>query len=326
MEKTRKWRWGVNRWLVLLFTVLSVLAARAYPPIRPHIQVAPEVISSGPLFTLPVLGEVYLTNTMVGIFIVDLLLIVMAYFVRRAVKSGELVPRGIAGAIEALLEAIYNLTETTAGKWTRAIFPWFASITLTVLLANWLELIPGVDSIGKLEPVAHGYPVQSITSWLGAIVSGTAQSQGYMIVPYVRVPSTDLNFTVALALISIAMTQVIGFRAQGFRYLTKFFNTTTLFSKPGFGAIDLAVSLLETISEFSKILSFSFRLFGNLFAGAVLLFVVGSLVPVFAQSLVLLFEFFIGIIQALVFGMLTMVFMTQATQGHASEEHAETTE
>jgi F-type H+-transporting ATPase subunit a len=87
-----------------------------------------------------------------------------------------------------------------------------------------------------------------------------------------------------------------------------------------FGVIDFAVGLLETISEFSKILSFSFRLFGNIFAGSVLLFVIGYLVPVFAQSIFLMLEFFVGLIQAVVFGMLTMVFMAQATQGHGDHE------
>jgi F-type H+-transporting ATPase subunit a len=75
------------------------------------------------------------------------------------------------------------------------------------------------------------------------------------------------------------------------------------------------------ISEFSKILSFAFRLFGNIFAGSVLLFVIGSLVPIFAQSMFLMLEFFVGMIQAVVFGLLTMTFMAQATQGHGDEAH-----
>ena len=80
----------------------------------------------------------------------------------------------------------------------------------------------------------------------------------------------------------------------------------------------------ELVSEFSKVLSFTFRLFGNIFAGSVLLFVIGALVPVFAQSGVLMLEFFVGVIQAVVFGLLTMTFMSQATVGHGSheEDHA----
>ena len=140
------------------------------------------------------------------------------------------------------------------------------------------------------------------------------------IVPFVRVASTDLNFTASLAVISVIMTQVIGVQALGGGYFKKFWNTGTLFSKPIFGVIDFAVGLLEVVSEISKVLSFSFRLFGNIFAGSVLLFVIGSLVPVFAQSVFLMLEFFVGLIQAIVFGMLTMTFMSQATQSH---EHAD---
>ncbi|NMC78909.1 MAG: F0F1 ATP synthase subunit A [Chloroflexi bacterium] len=322
MEKTRKWRWGINRWFVFLFVILGIFAARAYPPIRPHIQVAPEVFSEHPLFTLPIIGDFYLTNTLVAMVILDIIIIGIALAVRRATRSGDLVPTGISGAIEALMEVLYNLTESTAGRWTKKVFPWFASIILIVLVSNWMELIPGVDSIGLLHPSEHGYPIQQLMTNVAAIVSGeAANGEGYHVIPFVRVLSTDLNFTVALALISVFMTQVIGVQAQGVRYFSKFFNTLTLFKRPLFGAIDLAVSLLELISEFAKILSFSFRLFGNIFAGSVLLFLVGSLVPVFAQTVVLLFEFFIGAIQAFVFGMLTMVFMSQATQGHGGEEH-----
>jgi F-type H+-transporting ATPase subunit a len=116
------------------------------------------------------------------------------------------------------------------------------------------------------------------------------------------------------------MTQVIGFRAQGGKYFTKFFNTRTLFTKPLFGAIDFLVSILEGISEIMKVVSFSFRLFGNIVAGSILLLVVGSLLPIFLPSMVMMFEFFIGLIQAIVFGMLTMVFMSMATRGHEGEE------
>ena len=118
------------------------------------------------------------------------------------------------------------------------------------------------------------------------------------------------------------MTQVMGVRALGGTYFTKFINVGGIFRRPIFGFIDFFVGLLELLSEFSKLLSFSFRLFGNIFAGTVLLFVIGTLIPVFVQSLFLGLEFFVGLIQAVVFGMLTMVFMAQATQGHG-EHHEE---
>ena len=119
------------------------------------------------------------------------------------------------------------------------------------------------------------------------------------------------------------MIQVIGFRALGPSYLTKFFNFKTLLTAP-LGAIDMAVGLLEFIGEFAKILSFSFRLLGNIFAGSILLFVMSFLVPFLPWPFFIL-EFFVGVIQAVVFGMLTAIFMTQATAGHGGEhedEHA----
>ena len=326
MEQPRKWRFGVNRWFVLAFIVLSIFAARAFAPVLPHIQLPAERIALNPLFVLPLIGEFYLTNTLFATLIADVILLAIAFFTYRAVRSGNLVPKGIAGAIEALLEALYNLTESTAGKWTRSIFPFFATITLLVLIVNWMELIPGVDSIGILEESAEGHPVREVLPGVSTIVSegGEAEEGGYTLVPFVRVASTDLNFTVALALISIIMVQVFGVRALGIRYFTKFINVKTLFTRPVFGVIDFGVGILELVSEFSRILSFSFRLFGNIFAGSVLLFVIGSLVPVFAQSGFLMLEFFVGVIQALVFGLLTMVFMAQATQGHGEHEAEET--
>jgi len=332
VEKTRRWRWGVNRWLVLLFIVIGVFASRAYAPILPHVQLPAETLSEKPLFTLPLVGEIRLTNTMVAMLIADALLLVLAVFVRRAVNSGRMVMQGVTGVVEAILEALYNLTESTAGKWARSIFPWMATIVLFVLVVNWMELIPGVDSIGLIHEAEGegGHPAQEIGR-LGGLpllatvkesVDGEESHAGYVVVPFVRVLSTDLNFTVALALIAVSMTQVFGVRALGLSYFTKFFNVKTLFTKPFFGVIDFGVGLLELVSEVSKVLSFSFRLFGNIFAGSVLLFVIGSLVPVLAQSGFLLLEFGVGLIQALVFGMLTMIFMSQATAGHGHEAGA----
>jgi F-type H+-transporting ATPase subunit a len=321
VEKPRRWRWGVNRWFVLLFAVLGFFAAKVYPPILPHIQLPAEAYSHNPLFSLPGIGEFHWTNTLTALVIADIILFVIALMVRNATRSGKLIPSGLSGAIEALLEVLYNLTETTAGKWTKTIFPFFATITIFVLVVNWMELIPGIDSIGILEPSEHGYQIKEILPGVTTILKDKMETGGYALIPFVRVLSTDLNFTVGLALISVVMTQVLGARALGINYFSKFLNVKTLFSRPIFGVIDFGVGLLELISEFSKILSFSFRLFGNIFAGSVLLFVIGTLVPVFAQTIFLMLEFFVGLIQAIVFGMLTMVFMSQATQGHG--EHAE---
>lgn len=309
-----KWRWGVHRWFVLLFIVLGVFAARAFPPVLPHVALPAERLSAQPLFTAPVIGPFYWTNTLTAMVIADIIILIIALVVRRAALSGQMVPTGFFGAMEAFFEAIFNLTESTAGKWAKTIFPYFATITLYVLLVNWMELLPGVDSVGIIEHAEEsGHAVSQLTPGIATIVK---QEGEFSLVAFVRVLSTDLNFTIGLALFSVFMTQIVGLRTQGLGYFTKFINVKGVFSRPVFGVIDFGVGLLELVSEFSKILSFGFRLFGNLFAGSVLLFVIGSLIPVFAQSGVLMLEFFVGLIQALIFGMLTMVFMYQATQGH----------
>lgn len=317
----RKWRYGVNRWIILVLVILNIVAVRIYAPVLPHIQLPAENVSPTPLF-----GNFYLTNTLVATVIADIILLLIAIAVTRAARSGELIPKGIPGAIEAILEIINNLTESTAGKWSKRIFPFFATITLLVLVVNWMELIPGVDSIGRIEHAEHaGYEIDQVFPGVYTIVNPEIE-HGYTLVPFVRVASTDLNFTVALALISVLMTQVMGVRALGGTYFTKFLNVGGIFRRPIFGFIDFFVGLLELLSEFSKILSFSFRLFGNIFAGTVLLFVIGTLIPVFVQSLFLGLEFFVGLIQAVVFGMLTMVFMAQATQGHGEHHEGESGE
>lgn len=328
MEKPRKWRWGVNRWIVLLLIIISVFTSQAYPPIQPHIQLPAEPVTKA-LFDFA--GQPFkITNTMVATLLADILIILMAFSisrgVKRAMKNGTMVLSGIPAAIEALLEGLYTMTEATAGKWAKTIFPFFATITLFVLIVNWMELIPGVDSIGLLE-VPHGevegFAVEEIAPNITSIVKGEPEGAGFVLVPFVRVASTDLNFTLSLALISVFFTQVIGIRAQGTAYLTKFWNTKTLFTVPMFGVIDFGVGLLELMSEGIKVISFTFRLFGNIFAGSVILFVIGSLVPVLAQAPFLMLEFFVGIIQALVFGLLTMTFMSMATVGHHAEEHTD---
>ncbi len=323
--KKQAWRWGTNRWYVLALLILGFIGAKYFfAPVRPFVQLPAEHWMQQPLFTIPGLGPFYLTNTMVALVIVIILVFWLASSFNRAVKKGDLVLKGIPGALEALLEYLYNMTESTAGKWAWTIFPWFASITIMVLLANWMELIPGVDSIGVIEHAeAGGFGIQQLGNFFTTIVNPAVTEGGYQLVPFVRVLSTDLNFTVALAIVAVIAVQVVGIRAQGIGYFTKFWNAKTFFSRPIFGVIDWGVGLLELVSEISKVLSFAFRLFGNIFAGSVLLFVMGSLLGSIAifPSIFYMLEFLVGAIQAIVFGLLTMTFMAQATQGHG--EHAE---
>ena len=355
-EKSKNRTWA--RWVVLAAILLGAFLFTGFfgiglgiKPIMPEVFLPGEKLSETPLFGIP---GFYLTNTLIGMLGADLVVFLIAIGVYGGVKSGKMVLTGISGAVEALLEALQNMTEGTAGKWTKIIFPWFAAITLLVLPANWLGLLPGVETIGLVHEGHGEYAVRDIgsigglkiqTIWdeSGEIAAdahaeeaahATAEDthaeegahaeehHGASIVPFFRPVSTDLNFTFALAIVAVIMVQVVGFRALGWGYLTKFFNVKYFFSKPIFGFIDFAVGLLELVSEISKILSFAFRLFGNLFAGAVLIFVMGSLVPFFVPAMFYMLEVFVGMIQAIVFGMLTMTFMAQATHSHGDHDEA----
>ncbi len=320
LEKTRNWRYGKHRWVVLACIILAIVVVNLIAPVRPHIQVAPERIGHDPLFTLPGIGPFYLTNTITTLVLVFLVVFLLALAIRNQLRKSSQVPSGLVLAMEMIIETVYNMTESATGKHARKVFPYFMTILIVVLVSNLMGLLPGMESIGLLEKSEHGSPILQLFSGLATITPGEAhEGEAFSLVPFFRGMSTDLNFTAALALISVIMTQVLGVQTNGAGYFLRFFNVRNLFTKPFFGAMDLLVSLLELISEFAKILSFSFRLFGNMFAGMVLTFLIMSLVPVFAPAMIMMFEFFIGLIQAFVFGMLTMVFMSQAVAGHGGE-------
>jgi len=325
-EKRRPWR----RWVVLALMIIGFIAGGIFVPVQPVISFAAEKLIDQPLFTLPVVGPFYLVNTIPPLIMTVLLVVVLAFFTSRSMTKSaqtDLVPRGIGNLMEAFFELLYNMTEgATGAKWAPVVFPWFATIMFYALFANLLKLIPGFDSIGILHSTTSGHPVQLMGIFANILPGETAN--GYELVPFLRGASVDLNFTVALALVSVFMTQVIGVQAQGLGYFSKFFNVRNMFKVPFFGAMDFLVGLLEIISEFSKIISFAFRLFGNMFGGIVLVAVLptmlnaalsrwtGNILP----SMLMLFELFVAGVQAFVFGMLTMVFMAQATQGHGHEE------
>ncbi len=149
-----------------------------------------------------------------------------------------------------------------------------------------------------------------------------AEEHGPKFVPLFRAPSADLNMTFALAISTVIMVQIWGIRTQGGAYFAKFTNV----SGPNFGmkAINGFVSVLEIISELSRILAFGFRLFGNIFAGEVVLATMAFLIPLFLPLPFYALEVFVGVIQALVFMMLALVFFTMATISHGHEEHDHT--
>jgi F-type H+-transporting ATPase subunit a len=310
--------------------IVGFIVGGVLVPVQPVISVKAEnLLGEGAAWLhLPLVGELPLVNTLPTLLITVVLIVILAWATNRSMHKSQqtdLVPRGVGNLMEAFFEMLYNLTEGSAGaKWAPVIFPWFATIMFYVLFANLLKLIPGFESVGVIQH-AHGVG-HEIEALVGNWSNVLAAPGEYILVPFLRGISVDLNFTVALALTSVVMIQVVGFQAQGVGYLSRFFNTRTMFKVPFFGAMDFLVGLLELISELSKILSFAFRLFGNMFAGIVLVAIVAGLLGKVSilPAMIMMFELFVGLIQAFVFGMLTMVFMAQATQGHAHEEqHAE---
>ena len=197
-----------------------------------------------------------------------------------AVKSLQIIPGKLQNAVELIFESILNFFTSALGSREQAekFFPLVASFFLFILFNNWLGVLPGT---GSLE-------------FKGA--------------PLFRSANSDLNATFALALVSVIAIQFYGIRKLGFtKHVSKFFNFTH-------GPIQFCVGILECIAEFAKILSFSFRLFGNIFAGEVLLLIIMALVPLIVPFPFFMLEFFVGFIQALVFAMLTLIFLKIATE------------
>jgi F-type H+-transporting ATPase subunit a len=307
-------------------------------PVLPTILLPAEPITA----TTEILGfRTGFTNTLLATLLADIALVTLAYFGTRKLRSGDesaMVPSGLQNLLEAIVEGLYNLAEGILGTRTRKVFWLGATIFLFVLVANWMELIPGFDSIGWLEhPHEEGITAYQ-RSELGpiGILKGPAvepaesdhnasgegeghQAEGWVLVPFLRAANTDLNTTLALAVISVVMTQVYSIQALGLNgYLGKFIQTKRIGEGNPMGIIDTFVGVLEAIAEIAKIISFAFRLFGNIFAGAVLLFVMGFLMPFLFPGVMIFYglELFVGAIQALVFMMLTFVFISAATAAH----------
>ena len=342
-EPVSKKRVPVKRWIVLGLIVLGAYAAFFGPsllkPISPVVVLPPEPTG------LSIFGF-EITNTILATLITDVLLVLLAIGAYRFVKKGNLVPGGLYNAFEAIVEFLWNSVEGTAGKWARRIFVIPATIFLLVFVANMVKLVPGFESIGRMKQVHEGTgyaPIKLLSLGslnffsidkgqpvdIDAIEGEEAQASetsvelctACEVVPFLRGSATDLNFTFALAVIAVVMTQVFGVLALGFSYFEKFLQFRQLVSGGIFGLINFGVGFLEIILEFAKILSFGFRLFGNIFAGALLLSIVGALTAVAVPPFLYLFEVFFGIIQAYVFFLLSTVFISSATVSHHGEEH-----
>jgi F-type H+-transporting ATPase subunit a len=342
MTTKPKRRFGFKRWiflgLMLLGGYLAMFAQGIFKPLPPLVSLPAE----------PFLPGLFFTNTMASLTLAVLFLFFLAFFVVRPfIRGGKEVPSGFYQAIEMIVEMFWEAAQGMSTKWSKRIFPFTMTIFLLVLSVNLAKLIPIHETIGYLEP-GHGnltgygtvelfkigtLPVVTLDGSTvikpGDRVKATegesheACETDCVLVPFFRGTATDLNFTVVLAVVTMVMVQVFGFWALGFRYIFKFVNLTTIISKPIFGLMDFIVGFLELISEIAKVLSFSLRLFGVIFAGTLLFGILGTMVPFFVPGLLYGFEVFVGLIQAYVFSTLALTFMSQATVSHIGDEHAE---
>src|SRR3989344_7566024 len=195
-------------------------------------------LAAEPLFHI---GPFPVTNTLIMAWVIVLLLGLFAFYASR--KYSEK-PKGAQNALEVIIEKLLDFMTDVLGNRHQAIkvFPLVATIFIFIAFSNWIEIVPGLGTIGLFE-VHNGHTI---------------------LIPFIRSSSADLNFTIALAFITVFSIQILGIMSIGFfKYVGKFINFH--------GPINFFVGILELIGEISKIVSLSFRLFGNIFAGEVLL-------------------------------------------------------
>jgi len=313
-----------------------------------HISLAAETLFS--------IGPIPVTNSMITMFLVMGVILLVGSLIARAAKP---VPGRAQGAFEVIVEFLLGLVEATAGKRAgRRIFPLVGALFMFIIVANYSGLLPGVGTIGfyhteevaeaegeepRTEPGAPDQeneeldaPESAAAGEVAALEEDGTESAGdeahadegahEVLVPYFRAPNADLNMTLAMALLTFTVVQVAGISAHGVRGRIKHM------ADPWF------LFPIEVISEFSRIISLSARLFGNVFAGEVLLAVMYAMasairiavIPVLFPVVFLGLELLFGAIQALVFALLTLIYITLATSGghddHGEHDRAQHTE
>ena len=326
--------------IIAVIVILNILPIPGV--VLPFISIAAEPVFDLFGFTI--------TNTLLASWLTMIVLIVGAWLITRKAK---MIPGRWQSLLEMVFEGFFGMIESAAGpKWARRFFPIVMTLFLFIIAANWLGLTPLFASWGPLHHAHHGEgeavvwlnDSHSVGLWVSAEDAEAASAEehaaeedagaGYLLVPFFRAATTDLNVTVALALVAVFMTQVFGVRALGIGYFGKFIAVGSIvkaFTKPGLGCggrigtfglglIDFMIGIVELISEIGKIVSFSFRLFGNIFAGEVLLVVMAFLVPYLLSIPFYGLELIVGFVQALVFMMLTVAFFVVAMSHHGEQE------
>lgn len=238
------------------------------------IHLAPEIV--GHVFGMPITATLLTAWVVLGLLILGAVLMYRRY---------ALIPSKLQVVIEAMVGGAYDyVAETLESKeLARKYFPIIMTIFIFILALNWIGLLPGVTSIGYFKEGAHGAHL----------------------VPFLYPANTDLNITIAFAIIAFFTIEVAGIATLGFwKYGHKFIN----FSSP----LAFVIGLIEIVGELARLISFSFRLFGNIFAGKTLLLVTMFFVPFVLPVPILAFEVGVALIQALVFALLTTLFIKLA--------------
>ncbi len=245
------------------------------------------------------IGPVTITNTLVNAWLALLILLAVGLYLRKQIS---LRPGKVQNTVEFFLDILLGYFDQVTGdrKKTLSFLPVVGPIFFFILLSNWLGLLPGTGSI----TVGHNF--------------------------LLRPANTDLNLTIAMALVTVVSSHLFGFFTVGFfTHVNKFIQVKSLlksFKKGPIGifqgVVEFAVGLIEVVSELSKVLSLSLRLFGNIFAGEVLLTVIYSIVAIAVPTPFMLLELLVGLIQASVFAILALVYMTVASAApHGDEAH-----
>ena len=317
---------------VIAVIVIGLFVLRGPSPV---IAVAPEHIFD--------IGPLAVTNTMFTSWIVVILMSLIAFFAGRRMS---LVPSGFSGVVEAVIAGFYGIVENAVGeKQARKFFWVVATIFFYILVSNYVGLVPPNFNVGVPE-AGHGekqavfeqtsiagidiayIPLNPQERDLGAgdeelVAEAAGERFSGTLAPMLRSVNTDVNAPLAIAIFAFVFIEFWGLQALGFGYLGKFFSFGRVLRGSPAGLLDVFVGLLEFISELIRVVSFTFRLFGNIFAGEVLLIMMSFLVPLLLVDVFYGLELFVGLIQAFVFAMLTLVFAQQAVTAHGDGHEAE---
>lgn len=253
-----------------------------------------------------------ITNSLIFSWIVMVLFLLIGIYYSRSIKKQK--KSGLFYVLHMFFTYLHNLIASVLHEKVTYFYPLLGAYFFYILVNNWMGIMPTVGSVLVKPFIANEVKVEKsiemVEDAAHAEITEVAVEESHdKKIPFFRSNNADLNATLALALITVFFVQYYGFKYNGAGYLKKFFN----FSTP----IMAFVGILELISEFSRILSFTFRLFGNILAGEILITIVAALLPPIASFVLLPFftlEIMAGAIQALVFTMISTVLIGMATQ------------